>query len=42
MTDSIVMTDNLATVQFSEIDRAIGALQDLSQVDTALRATLGL
>ena len=41
LTDSVVMTDNLATIAESEIDRAIGALS-MVQVDTALRHTLGL
>jgi mRNA interferase MazF len=41
-TDSVVMTDNLATVQLSEIDRAIGSLAGFTSVDTALRHTLNL
>jgi mRNA interferase MazF len=41
-TDSIIMTDNLATVLESEIDRSIGQLADLGHLDTALRHTLGL
>ena len=40
--DSVVMTDNLATVRESEIDRRLGALSDTSEVDHALRASLGL
>jgi len=40
--DSVVMTDNLATVRESEIDRRLGALPDTSEVDRALRASLGL
>ncbi|MDP3001032.1 MAG: hypothetical protein Q8N47_26355 [Bryobacterales bacterium] len=39
--DSIVMTDNLATVLDSEIDRVIGAVGDMTPVDQALRSTLG-
>jgi mRNA interferase MazF len=40
--DSIVMADNLATVRESEIDRRLGTLSDLAEVDRALRFTLGL
>jgi len=39
--DSIVMTDNLATIALSEIDRAISRMP-MSGVDAALRHTLGL
>jgi len=39
--DSIVMTDNLATVSDSEIYRVIGSLP-MAGVDNALRHTLGL
>jgi len=41
-TDSVIMTDNLATVLHSEIDRSIGALPDMEKVLSALRYTLGL
>ena len=41
LTDSVVMTDNLATVAESEIDRVIGVLP-MEKVNTALRHTLGL
>ncbi|MGB4870840.1 MAG: type II toxin-antitoxin system PemK/MazF family toxin [Candidatus Promineifilaceae bacterium] len=41
LTDSVVMTDNLATVAESEIDRVIGSLP-MEKVDSALRHTLGL
>ncbi len=41
-TDSIVMTDNIATIRESEIDRVIGKCSDMSHVDTALRHTLGV
>jgi mRNA interferase MazF len=41
-TDSIVMTDNLATIREAEIDRRLGRLPDMTVVDTALRRTLGL
>jgi mRNA interferase MazF len=40
--DSVVMTDNLATVQENEIDRTLGSLEDLAEVDSALRRTLSL
>lgn len=42
LTDSVVMTDNLATILHSEIDRAIGMFTGLTEIDAALRATLGL
>jgi len=42
LTDSVIMTDNLATVRLVEIDRAIGTLPDISAVESALRITLGL
>jgi mRNA interferase MazF len=41
LSDSVVMTDNLATVVESAIDRVIGMLS-MSTVDPALRHTLGL
>jgi mRNA interferase MazF len=41
LTDSVVMTDNLATVADSEIERIIGSLI-MDNVDQALRHTLGL
>jgi mRNA interferase MazF len=41
LTDSVVMTDNLATIAHSEIDRTIGRLPK-GKVDAALRHTLGL
>jgi mRNA interferase MazF len=40
--DSIIMTDNLATVREDLIHRVIGSLPDMSAVDAALRHTLGL
>lgn len=40
--DSVVMTDNLATVRENEIDRTLGRLEDLTEVDSALRRTLSL
>jgi mRNA interferase MazF len=40
--DSVIMTDNLATVHDSEIDRIIGAFTALNEIDAALRTTLAL
>jgi mRNA interferase MazF len=41
LSDSVVMTDNIATIALSEIDRAIGKLP-MARVDEAIRHTLGL
>jgi mRNA interferase MazF len=41
-TDSVILTDNLATIFDHEIDRVIGSLTDLEPVNAALRHTLGL
>jgi mRNA interferase MazF len=41
LSDSVVMTDNLATIEENEIDRVIGKLA-MSEVDEALRHTLDL
>lgn len=41
LTDSVVATDNLATVLGAAIDRIIGTLP-MTDIDTALRHTLGL
>ena len=41
LTDSVVMTDNLATALMNEIDRVIGRVP-MTRVDDALRHTLGL
>lgn len=41
-TDSVIVTDNLATVPERAIDRLLGKLPDLTAVDAALRHTLGL
>lgn len=41
LTDSVVMTDNLATIAEVAIDRVIGTLP-MKDVDRALRHTLGL
>ncbi len=42
LSDSVVMTDNLATVLDSEIYRVIGQFGDMQSIDAALRTTLGL
>lgn len=42
LTDSVIMTDNLATIRHSEIDRIIGAFKALKEIDAALRTTLAL
>jgi mRNA interferase MazF len=41
LTDSVIMTDNLATVMDKAISRVIGSLS-MSNVDVALRHTLGI
>jgi len=41
LADSVVMTDNLATISIIAIDRVIGNLP-MKEVDKALRHTLGL
>ena len=41
LTDSVVMTDNVATIAFSEIHRVIGHLPS-SDVDRCVRHTFGL
>ncbi len=41
LADSVVMTDNLATVQEAAVDRIVGAIP-MAAVDAALRHTLGL
>lgn len=40
--DSVIMTDNLATVHDSEIDRVIGTFPGTTELDAALRTTLAL
>lgn len=40
--DSVIMTDNLATIHEDEIRARLGHLADLKAVDRALRHTLGL
>jgi len=41
LTDSVVATDNLATIRESAVDRAIGSLP-MKDIDAALRHTLSL
>jgi mRNA interferase MazF len=41
LTDSVVMTDNLATIAEAAIDHVIGRLP-MADIDAALRYTLGL
>jgi mRNA interferase MazF len=41
LTDSVVMTDNVATIAESEIDRVIGSIP-MEKVDLALKHTFGL
>ncbi|MGD1102195.1 MAG: type II toxin-antitoxin system PemK/MazF family toxin [Terriglobia bacterium] len=40
--DSVIMTDNLATIELQLIRRAIGRMPRMEAVDQALRNTLGL
>jgi mRNA interferase MazF len=42
LTDSVIMTDNLATVLHGEVDRTIGRCAEMKQVQDALRHTFGL
>lgn len=42
LNDSVIMTDNLATILDRAIDRRIGSLLNLTAVDTALRHALNL
>jgi mRNA interferase MazF len=42
LTNSVIMTDNLATVLESEVDRKLGVWTGLSAVDAALCHTLGI
>jgi mRNA interferase MazF len=41
-TDSVVMTDNLATVLEIEIERQLGNMTNMASINDALRHTLGL
>jgi mRNA interferase MazF len=40
--DSVIMTDNLATILEKEIEQTIGTCPDMQAVDAALRHTLAL
>lgn len=42
LSDSVIMTDNLATVLEREIDQIIGTCPMMKPVDLALKITLGL
>lgn len=42
LVDSVITMDNLATVRYEEIDRVIGRVEDATELDSSLRATLGL
>jgi mRNA interferase MazF len=42
LSDSVVMTDNLATVLDSEVYRIIGHCDEMLAINTALRHSLGL
>jgi mRNA-degrading endonuclease toxin of MazEF toxin-antitoxin module len=41
-TDSVIMTDNLATIELRLVNRIVGRIADMAPVDRALRATLAL
>lgn len=40
--DLVIMTDNLATVLYGEIDRIIGNCGNMQPIDNSLKHTLGL
>jgi mRNA interferase MazF len=42
LADSVIMTDNLATILEKAIHSVIGSIPDMSHVDAALRHTLGV
>jgi hypothetical protein len=42
LADSVIMTDNLATVLAKAIHAVIGQIPDMGDVDAALRHSLGL
>jgi mRNA interferase MazF len=42
LSDSVIMTDNLATILDSECERVIGRCDDMRPIDAALRVTFGL
>ena len=41
-TDSVIMTDNLATILHQAVAQKLGRIVSLKEVEEALRATLGL
>ena len=41
-TDSVIATDNLATIAENEIDRTIGSFGEMKTIDAALRVTLAV
>lgn len=42
LTDSVIMTDNLATILEDEFDRVIGRYENMRHIDEALCHTLGV
>jgi mRNA interferase MazF len=42
LTDSVIMTDNLATIRNTEIDRVLGRWSNMADVEAALRHTLDI
>jgi len=42
LTDSVVMTDNLATIRENEIDRGLGGPIDMATIAATIRYTLNL
>ena len=42
LTDSVIMTDNIVTVEETEIDRKIGVWSNMEAVDAGLQNTFGL
>ena len=40
--DSVLMCDNLATVSLKAVSRRIGTINELGEIDSALRYTFGL
>ena len=40
--DSVIMTDNLATIRYLEIYQVLGRFDDFELLDRALRVTLGI
>ena len=42
LTDSVIMTDNIATIRDGEFDRKLGKIKNMTRIDEALYHTLGL